>query len=78
MAYDKQIYAQILREYDSIQNEHIKELERKKEEVYRKIPRIREIDEELSSTGLELTVKFSIKLLIQKIPSRQSNRKIMI
>jgi len=57
MAYDKQIYAQILREYDSIQNEHIKELERKKEEVYRKIPRIREIDEELSSTGLELTRK---------------------
>jgi len=57
MAYDKQIYTQILREYDLLQNNHYKELEQKKAEVYKKIPRIKEIDTELSTIGLNLTRK---------------------
>ncbi len=55
MAYNKQIYTQILREYENLRDEQVKNLEQKKEEIYKKIPRIREIDQELHTTGLTLT-----------------------
>lgn len=61
MAYDKQIYAKIIREYEILQMEHKNILERKKNEIYKKIPRIEEIDTELSSIGLELTRQILLK-----------------
>ncbi len=55
MGYNRQVYAQILREYEIIRNNHEKDLEIRKEEIYRKIPRIQEIDQKLHTTGLTLT-----------------------
>ncbi|MBZ4646158.1 MAG: replication protein DnaC [Petroclostridium sp.] len=55
MAYDKQIYTQIMKEYEMLRDHQRMELERKKAEIYKKIPRIEEIDQELYSTGLSLT-----------------------
>ncbi len=57
MAYDKQIYTQIMKEYDTLQNSQKKELEHRRQEIYSKIPRIKEIDHELQTTGLSLTRK---------------------
>ncbi len=55
MGYNRQVYTQILREYEIIRDNQEKELELRKEEIYRKIPRIQEIDQELHTTGLTLT-----------------------
>lgn len=55
MAYNKQIYTRILREYEILQENQRKLLEQRKEEIYAKIPRIKEIDHELHTTGLALT-----------------------
>ncbi|WHH57265.1 ATP-binding protein [Petroclostridium sp. X23] len=55
MAYDKQIYSQIIKSYEVLQDAQRAELEHKKQEIYNKIPRIQEIDRELYETGLSLT-----------------------
>ncbi|MDK2934829.1 MAG: replication protein DnaC [Clostridiales bacterium] len=61
MAYNKEIYTKIMREYETLQMEQQKELERRKTEIYRKIPRIEEIDRELYATGLNLTRQILMK-----------------
>ncbi|WP_422723676.1 ATP-binding protein [Inediibacterium massiliense] len=43
---------EILREYEKIRDEEHKKLEQRKKEVYTKIPKIKEIDDEISKTGI--------------------------
>jgi|LSQX01.3.fsa_nt_gb DNA replication protein DnaC len=55
MTYHKQLYKQIALEYQNRIDAKKTELENRKREAYKKIPRIREIDGELYHTGLKLT-----------------------
>ncbi|MGE4284613.1 MAG: ATP-binding protein [Clostridia bacterium] len=54
MAYDKQVYSQIIKSYEALQDKQKAELEHKKGEIYKEIPRIEEIDRQLYETGLSL------------------------
>lgn len=49
------IYKEILRDYEKDRDASKRILEKRKEEVYSKIPRIKEIDKELSMTGVSIT-----------------------
>ncbi|NLY43448.1 MAG: ATP-binding protein [Clostridiaceae bacterium] len=69
MAYKKDTYLEILKSYDILQENHRKELEKRKKEIYQKIPRIEEIDRELYSLGLSLT---------RQILNKNSNAEDMI
>lgn len=48
-------YKEILREYEKIRDESQKLLKMKQEKVYTEIPRIKEIDEMLASTGIRIS-----------------------
>lgn len=49
------IYKELLKEYDEIRTQSQKELKLKKQYVYKLIPRVEEIDKELSLTGIKVT-----------------------
>lgn len=53
MATRTQIYKEILREYDALRTEQAAKLRQRKEEIYRRLPRVREIDETLSMLGVQ-------------------------
>lgn len=55
MAYDKQLYIKILREYEITRDQQQAALEQRKADIYAKIPRIQEIDQELNAIGLKMT-----------------------
>ncbi len=57
MVYKKQTYAKIQKEYNNLQEENKRKFEQKKEEIYAKIPRIKEIDYALHTKAIELTRK---------------------
>lgn len=68
----RQIYSRIQREYNELQERNKKELEQKREEIYAKIPRIKEIDQELNTSAIALTRKildksFSTEDIIEKM-----------
>ena len=56
MATRTQIYKEILREYDALRTEQAAKLRQRKEEIYRRLPRVREIDETLSMLGVQLSL----------------------
>ena len=51
MQFDKQILSDILREYEIKRELHAKQLSERKLEVYKKIPRIKQIDSLLKGTA---------------------------
>lgn len=52
---NSKIYKDILRDYDRLRQDAGRLLNKRKEEVYEAIPRIRQIDEELTKTGILIT-----------------------
>ena len=73
--YRKQLYQQISREYQNIIDTKKAEIENRKLEVYKKIPRIKEIDRELYNTGLTLAREVlkkgsNAKKIIKKLKER--------
>lgn len=61
MASKTQIYKEILREYDALRTEKAAQLRSRREAVYQRLPRVKEIDEELALLGLK-----AAKLVLQK------------
>ncbi len=55
MGINSLIYKELSKEYDEIRFNAQKELKKRQNEIYATIPRIQEIDEELSSIGLKIT-----------------------
>lgn len=51
MATRTQIYKEVLREYDALRTQKAAELRERKEEIYAKLPRLAEIEQELSLLG---------------------------
>ncbi len=54
MSLNSSIYKEILKEYDEIQNNSQKQLKIKKQKIYKSIPRIEQIDKQLSLTGVKI------------------------
>lgn len=55
MNYQKELYQKVKREFDAKRLNHLNELDRRREEVYQKCPRIREIELEIEQNGMRLT-----------------------
>lgn len=55
MNYHKELYRKVKREFDAKRLNHLNELDRRREEVYQKCPRIREIELEIEQNGMRLT-----------------------
>ena len=55
MRYNKALYRKVKREFDAKRLNHLNELDRRREEVYQKCPRIREIELEIEQNGMRLT-----------------------
>lgn len=55
MNYHKELYQKVKREFDAKRLNHLNELDRRREEVYQKCPRIREIELEIEQNGMRLT-----------------------
>lgn len=77
-------YAKIMREYDSLQEEDREARHRRSLEVYTKIPRIREIEDELASESVRLTKlaifgdSESIKGMSELISSLKSEKRQLL
>lgn len=61
MASKTQIYKEILREYDALRTEEAAQLRQRREAIYRRLPRLREIEDELAMLGIQ-----TAKLVLQK------------
>ena len=51
MATKTQIYKEVLREYDALRTQKAAELRERRETIYAKLPRLEEIERELSLLG---------------------------
>lgn len=54
MRYNKELYSKVRREFDAKRLNHLNELDQRREEVYRKCPRICEIEQEIEQNGMKL------------------------
>lgn len=68
---NSKIYKDILRDYDRLRQSASRLLTKRKEEVYEAIPRIREIDEALTKTGILIT-KYALSGNTQEIEAIKS------
>ena len=61
MASRTQIYRELLREYDALRTQKAAELRRRREDLYERLPRLAEIEQELSLFGVS-----AAKLVLQR------------
>lgn len=66
MATRTQIYKEVLREYDALRTQKAAELRERKEAIYMKLPRLEEIERELSLLGVS-----TAKLVLMQPESRE-------
>lgn len=76
----KEMFQGIMREYDRIQNQKAAELRVRKEFVFQQIPRLKEIEEEVSMAGIKiasmvLSSPEKSEYLIEKLKTRLQNLK---
>ncbi len=57
MAFDSNIYREVMNEYEQLRQREQAELDSRREEVYSALPRIRDIDSELREIGYSLSLK---------------------
>ena len=55
MATKSSIYKEVLREYDQLKDASIAHQKEKQDLVYKRLPRIEEIDHEISMTGIKIS-----------------------
>ena len=67
MAYEQSLYNEVKMLYDEIRHQNEQDLALRIQNVYDKIPEIKEIDEEIKSLGLKL-----FKLAVSKSPDMKS------
>ena len=67
MATKTQIYKEVLREYDALRTQKAAELRERREAIYMKLPRLEEIERELSLLGVS-----TAKLVLMQPESREA------
>ena len=67
MATKTQIYKEVLREYDALRTQKAAELRERREVIYAKLPRLEEIERELSLLGVS-----TAKLVLMQPESREA------
>ncbi len=67
MATRTQIYKEVLREYDALRTQKAAELRERREAIYMKLPRLEEIERELSLLGVS-----TAKLVLMQPESREA------
>ena len=67
MATRTQIYKEVIREYDALRTQKAAELRERREAIYMKLPRLEEIERELSLLGVS-----TAKLVLMQPESREA------